>query len=133
LGLIFEVLLLSDNNQQTTHRVVIGGGGEYNNDSVGFSIGLDRCLSVEELPKYEYLPCQRFILAVDNKSISVALAVANEIKKQHMNVDIIYLETFKQIRKQFGELKKQYPGCLCAILAENELKQYYTDKKIVWK
>jgi histidyl-tRNA synthetase len=122
-GIIFEVC------QKSPQPTTIGGGGEYK-EFIGFSIGLDRCLNINTNMT---MSCQKYILAVGKESISVALKVAEENRKQNIIVDIIYLDHFKQIRKKFGELKKQFPQCQCAILAENELKEYKMNGTVQWK
>lgn len=122
-GIIFEVC------QKSPQSTTIGGGGEYK-EFIGFSIGLDRCLNVDMNMS---VSCQKYIIAVGKESISVALKVAEENRKQNIIVDIIYLDHFKQIRKKFGELKKQFPQCQCTILAENELKEYKMNGIVQWK
>lgn len=125
-GLLFEVVPNDGNGPS------IAGGGEYG-AFIGFSLGLDRLLStIAAVPK-EKLVRRRYIIATE-ACYTDAIEIAQRARQETgETVDVETIQTYKQIRRTLGRIKKHSPDAPCMIVAERDLERYRETNHFEWK
>lgn len=116
----------------------IAGGGEYDKDMIGFSLGLDRILSLGQSVQafhnfktmHEKIP--KTLIAVGETCLPLAIQIAFKTRAQEP-MNLVFIAKISKVKDAMSKIKEEHPNGLVCVFAEREMTEYNKTGTIQWK